>query len=244
MHAAPVERYAIRIREAHKLGHGPGQCVDICDLGLQRKALQVWKETLPPAFLGAVADSYVRCAQLMGAVLSDGSAQANWDILARYLGAVATAMGEDSDLRNRQPTAGAPAIKDMPEVIRFESLAELMHPDAVETLRGSSAAVARYCRFGLHSAPDDTQLVCLQGLADGDRQADIAKRLGYSQRHIQRILADLWHQFGVENAIQGLSFAVAQGWIAVSRTPPSPQSTQPNLRRILSSGFQQQGSGG
>ena len=189
------------------MGLGPGRHSEICDLGLQRKALQVWKQTLPPLFLGGVADSYARCALLMGTVVPDGSAQADWDTPARYLGAVATAIAEDPGFRNRQPPAGAPAIQDMPEVNRYESLAELMHPDAVEAPRESSAAVARYCRFAMHSAPDDTQLVCLQGLANGDKQADIAKRLGCSQRHLQRILADLWHHFGVQNAIQGLSLA-------------------------------------
>ncbi len=214
-HVVPIERYAARIIEAHGLGHGPGSHTDVCDLELQRKAQKVWKETLPLLFLSRVADSYGRCAELMSAALPDDSADGDWDIVCRYLGAVATAMAEDSDHGKREVPLEDPDIAEMPDVIHYERLAELMHPDAVEGLRSASAAVARYCRFATQSAPDEVQLACLQGLANGEKHADLAMRLGYSERHLQRILADMWHQFGVDSTIEGVSHAVAQGWITV-----------------------------
>jgi len=75
---------------------------------------------------------------------------------------------------------------------------------------------------GVHSGgsplePNEAQVACLQGLANGEKHADLAKRLGYSERHLQRILADMWHQFGVDSTTEGGAFAVAQGWITVSR---------------------------
>ena len=105
----------------------------------------------------------------------------------------------------------------MPEVIHYERLAELVHLDAVERLRCAAAAVARFCRFNSSMAPDEIQLALLQGLASGEKHADPAERLGYSERHLQRILADMWHQFGADNTIQGVSHAVDQGWITVHR---------------------------
>ncbi|WP_419924308.1 hypothetical protein [Candidatus Poriferisocius sp.] len=216
-HAIPIERYAKRISEAHELGHGPGSNADICDLGLQRKAQKVWKETLPPPFLSKVADSYGRCAQMMSGALPDDSADGDWDIVCRYLGAVATAIAEDSEQGMNQAPLDMPDIAEMPDVIRYDSLAELMHPDAVEGLRSASVAVARYCRFATQIAPDETQMACLQGLASGEKHADLAERLGYSERHLQRILADMWHQFGVDSAIEGVAFAVDQGWITVPK---------------------------
>ncbi|MDE0118190.1 MAG: hypothetical protein OXT07_16440 [bacterium] len=219
-HAVPIERYATRISEAHGLGHGPGSYANICDLELQRKAREVWKETLPPPFLSSVGDSYGRCAQLMGAVLPDGSAEGDWDVVCRYLGAVATVMAEDSDLGIPEVPPGSADIREMPAVIHYESLAELMHPDAAVGLRSASAAVGRYCRFAGQSAPDETQLACLQGLANGEKHADLAVRLGYSERHLQRILADMWHQFGVNGTIEGVAHAVAQGWVTVPESSP------------------------
>ena len=216
-HAVPIEQYAYRIAEAHDLGYGPGEHTDIGGVEFQRRAQKVWKETLPPLFQRQVADSYERCAWLMGSVSPDQSVGGDWESVAEYLSAVAVAINRDPACAELEVPSDSLDIGHMPEVIHYERLAELMHPDAVERLRSAAAAVARFCRFNLSIAPDEIQFAFLQGLASGEKHADLAERLGYSQRHFQRILADMWDQFGVENTIQGLSYAVAQGWIAVPR---------------------------
>lgn len=216
-HAAPIERYASRIAEAHSLGHGPGGDTDIWGVEFQRKAQRVWKETLPPLFQRQVADSYQRCAWMMGSVSPDESVVGDWENVARYLGAVAAAIDEDPDCAKQKAPSDSPGIGHLPEAIHYEELADLTHPDAVERLRAEAATVARFCRFNSSAAPDETQLACLQGLADGEKHSEIAHRLGYSERHLQRILAEMWHQFGVESTIEGVAFAVAQGWINVPR---------------------------
>ncbi|MCY3910682.1 MAG: hypothetical protein OXF99_04160 [bacterium] len=217
-HVVPVEQYAIRITEAHNLGYGPGEHTDIWGVEFQRKAQEVWKETLPSLFQRKVADSYERCAWLMGSVVPDESVAGDWESVARYLGVVAAAIGEDPDCAKQKVPSDSLDIGRMPEVIHYERLADLMHPDAAGRLRASAAAVARFCRFNSSIAPDEMQLACLQGLANGERHADLANRLGYSQRHLQRILADMWDQFGVDNTIQGVTLAVEQGWITVPRS--------------------------
>lgn len=105
----------------------------------------------------------------------------------------------------------------MPEAIHYEKLAELMSVDTAERLRATAAAVARYCRLNSPAAPNEVQLASLQGLANGEKHAELAKRLGYSERHLQRILADMWYQFGLDNTTEGVAFATAQGWITVPR---------------------------
>lgn len=217
-HVVPIEQYAIRIAEAHGLGYGPGKHTDIWGVEFQRKAQEVWKETLPPLFQRQVANSFEHCAWLMDSVSPDESVAGDWENVARYLGAVAAAVEEDPDCAELEVPSDSPEIGHMPEVIHYERLAELMHPDVVEELRAAAAAVARFCRFSSLSAPNETQLTCLQGLANGEKHADLAKRLGYSERHLQRILADLWRQFGVDNTTEGVAFAVTQGWITVLDT--------------------------
>ena len=214
---APIEQYASRIAEAHSLGYGPGGHTDIWGVKFQRKSQKVWKETLPSLFQRQVADSYERCAWFMGSVSPDQSVAGDWENVAGYLSAVAVAINKDPGCAELEVPSDSLDTGHMPEVIHYERLAELVHPDAVERLRSAAAAVARFCRFNLSIAPDEIQLAFLQGLASGEKHADLAERLGYSQRHFQRILADMWDQFGVENTIQGLSYAVAQGWIAVPR---------------------------
>lgn len=219
-HVVPIEQYATRIAEAHGLGYGPGEHTDILGVEFQRQAQKVWKETLPPLFLRQVADSYKRCAWLMGSVSPDESVVGDWESVAKYLGAVAAAIDEDLDCVKQVVPSDSPDIGHMPEVIHYERLAELVRPDAVEGLRATAEAVARFCRFNSSAALNETQLACLQGLANGEKHADLAKRLGYSERHLQRLLADMWNQFGVGNTIEGVASAVAQGWISVPRITP------------------------
>ncbi|MCQ3810909.1 MAG: hypothetical protein KTV68_10195 [Acidimicrobiia bacterium] len=214
-HVVPIEQYTIRITEAHGLGCGPGGHTDIWCLEFQRRAQKVWKETLPSLFQRQVADSYERCVQLMGLVSPNESITGDWESVARYLGAVADAINNDPDCAEQGVASESYGIGQMPEVIHYERLAELMHPDAVEKLCATAAAVAHYCRSSLSIVPDEIQLACLQGLANGEKHADLAKRLGYSERHFQRILADMWHQFGVGNTTEGVAFAVQNDWVAV-----------------------------
>jgi len=217
-HVVQIEEYAARISEAHSLGHGPGEHTDIWGMEFQRKAQKVWKETLPPLFQRKVADSYGRCAWLMESVLCDESIAADWENIARYLVAVAAVIAEDPDCAEQEMPSDPLGTGHMPETIHYEGLAELMSVDAAERLRASAATVARHCRFNSSAAPNDVQLACLQGLANGEKHAELAKRLGYSERHLQRILADMWHHFGLDNPAEGVAFAVTQGWVSVPRT--------------------------
>ena len=175
----------------------------------------MWKETLPSLFQRQVADSYECCAWFMGSVSPDQSVASDWENVAGYLSAVVVAINKDPDCAELEVPSDSLDIGHMPEVIHYERLAELMHPDAVERLRSAAAAVARFCRFNLSIAPDEIQIACLQGLANDEKHADLAKRLGYSKRHFQRILADIWHQFGVDNTTEGVAFAVQNDWVAV-----------------------------
>ena len=224
-HVVPIEQYAIRIAEAHRLGHGPGDLIEPWSMEIQRQAAKIWTETLPAPFLSQVAESYRRCAEFMGNVTPNGSAAGDWGAIQKYLGAVATAIGENPECAASHDSSDLLSTGGMPEVIRYDKLAAIMHPDSVEKLRAAAAAVALTCRSRSQNAPDEMQLACLQGLANGEKHADLAKRLGYSQRHFQRILADMWHQFEVENTIQGVSHAVAQGWITVSGITAQERTT-------------------
>ncbi|MCY4136387.1 MAG: hypothetical protein OXG30_15970 [bacterium] len=221
-HANPIEQYARRIAEAHTLGYGPGEHVDIWGVEFQCMALEVWKETLPPLFLRQVASSYKHCAWLMESALPDDWVAEDWEATLRHLSTVAAAVDTDPDCIGREVPLDASDIGHIPEVIRYDRLAELMHPSAVDRLRSAAAAVVRFCRFNSSIAPNETELACLQGLANGEKRSDMAKRLGYSERQLRRILANLWAKLGVANDMQGLAISVVHGWV----TLPSNKATR------------------
>ena len=148
-----------------------------------RGAEKVWKETLPSLFQRQVADSYERCAWFMGSVSPDQSVAGDWEYIAGYLSAVAAAINKDPDCAELEVPSDSPYIGQMPEVIHYEKIAELLHPDAAERLHAAAGAVARFCRFNSSIVPDKMQIACLQDLANGEKHADLAKRLGYSERH-------------------------------------------------------------
>ncbi|WP_419919198.1 helix-turn-helix domain-containing protein [Candidatus Poriferisocius sp.] len=105
----------------------------------------------------------------------------------------------------------------MLELVRYEELAKLFHPELVNKLHNAATVIVRYCRFDSPFVPDDFQLACLQRLANGEHYADIANHMRYSKRQIQRKLTDLWNQLGVDNPTQGLAIAVEQGWVTIPR---------------------------
>lgn len=126
-HANPIRQYAHRITEAQALGYGPGEHVDIWGVEFQCMALEVWKETLPPLFLRQVASSYKRCAWLMESALPDDWVAEDWEATLRHLSTVAAAVDKDPDCIGREVPLDASDIGHMPEVIRYDKLAELHH---------------------------------------------------------------------------------------------------------------------
>ncbi|MDE0579890.1 MAG: hypothetical protein OXI29_08455, partial [bacterium] len=103
----------------------------------------MWKETLSAQLLRQVADSHERCAWLMHSVLPDESIVGDWENMARYLGTVAAAIGEDPDCAKQEMPASPLRVGYIPEVIRYEKLAELVRPNAVDELLVDSPWVSR-----------------------------------------------------------------------------------------------------
>lgn len=215
-HACWMERHASQIAEAFEAGHGPGEHTDAASADLHRQIGSVYQMTLSPHYLRLVADSFWRCSDLMAAMSPDEPAIDSWNTVSCYLQGVSETVS--SGLNHSQPNGDSEFNDNTMELLRYEKLATLMRPELVGALHNAATAVADYCRFFTPLAPNDTQLACLKALAAGQNQDDIAKNLGYSKRHIQRILADMWDQFGVDTAPQGLAFAAAQEWVTV---PPN-----------------------
>ena len=170
--------------------------------------------TLSPQYLKRIADSFWRCSGLMAAKQPDGPVTESWNIVTSYLKGISETIADGIDLAPSPDVAEV--TENTMELLRYEELAKLMHPALVDNLHNSAASVADYCRLFGPLAPDETQLACLQALATGQHQAHLAAYLGYSKRHVQRLLADMWDQFGVETAAQGVAYAAAQGWITIA----------------------------
>lgn len=57
----------------------------------------------------------------------------------------------------------------------------------------------------------DRDLTILTQLAGGMTMAELAKELGFSERHVRRQASALWKAMGVDGRIQGLIVAARQG---------------------------------
>ena len=212
-HARWVGRHASQIAEAIDAGHGPGRHIEVDSTELHRQLGSVYQMTLTPHYLWRIADSFWRCSDLMVAMQPDGPVAGGWDTVIGYLKGTSETVAVGID--QAPPPDGAEVTDNTMELLRYEEFAKLMHPELVGNLHNSAASVADYCRLFAPLAPDETQLACLHALAAGQNQAGLAAHFGYSKRHVQRILADMWDQFDMETAAQGVAFAVAQGWITI-----------------------------
>ncbi len=215
-HARWIEWQASQIYQAHDLGHGPGRHTDFDNPEFHLQARDVYKSTLPPQCLRLVSESFENCADLMIAIQTDDAISPNWDIVISYL---RLAPGKTEDFSSESSSTNLLEPYDISDLtlglLHYEELANLMHPELVEKLHKAATTVIRYCQSDSSFIPDDFQLACLQRLAEGEYQEELANHMGYSKRQIQRVLADIWNHLGVDDATQGLAIAVEQGWVAI-----------------------------
>lgn len=66
---------------------------------------------------------------------------------------------------------------------------------------------------GVDAGPSTVELSWLRQLARGDSVAEVARRSGYSERMMFRLLRDLYGRLGTRNRTEALIHAKEQGWL-------------------------------
>ena len=237
MELGTINSFAVRtthlaecIAEAHKMGYGPGRHRRPWNLDFQRLAAPVYAETLPPTYLRGMADTSRRTARFMAEAEIDKPDAVHWEIVVRFLQATADALVEDPKIATISPEVGLSDLASAATgLVRYERLAELLHPQGAARLQDAASSVARYCQARLGVAPTAQELEWIISVAVNEPIEQLAERSHMSPRGVYHRLETLWKRLGVSTPVQGVALAVQRGWIA---PPPylAQQSDQEGRR--------------
>jgi len=140
---------------------------------------------------------------------------ADWEVVAEFLRTTADALLEVSEVAAIAPEVGAVDIGSMaPAVLRYERFAELLHSEGVARLMRAATAVARSCEVHLQIAPSAQEIEWIISVAAQEPIEELAMRNETSTRGMYRRIEKMWERLGVANQVQGVAYAVQQGWIA------------------------------
>lgn len=107
-------------------------------------------------------------------------------------------------------TSPAEVVDSAPSILRYDRLAALTTAEGARRLARAADAVRQ-----LGEAPTapltSEQRRLLKAVASGVAVADLADEFGYSRRSMFRELAKLWKELGVDDRIQAVRKAAAEG---------------------------------
>ncbi|AQZ63306.1 two component transcriptional regulator, LuxR family [[Actinomadura] parvosata subsp. kistnae] len=173
-------------------------------------------------------------------VLLTLESEQDWDLLRRLRDAdgthaVIALVGEDSAVLGvRAVRTGARSV--LPRGVTPGTLRRTVEA----TLDGQAvlpADVAAALASGAHStgegaaAPEPQQLSWLRQLADGVTVAQLARRAGYSERAMFRLLQELYRDMGVRTRIQAIVRAQEEGWLRAGPEPLTREVARPRGSR-------------
>ncbi|QFY15052.1 DNA-binding response regulator [Nonomuraea phyllanthi] len=159
-----------------------------------------------------------------GVVLLTLEREQDWELLGRLRDMAAThavvALIEEDPV-----VLGARAVRSGAQSVLPRGVAAGMLRRTVEaTFDGQAvlpAVVATALATGAHAVganakpPDPRQVSWLRQLAEGATVAQLARRTGYSERAMFRLLQGLYQEMGVSTRIQAIVRAQEQGWFGV-----------------------------
>jgi len=218
------------IVEAHRLGVGEGHHEFPWTLAYQREADHIFG-SLPMWYESDVAALFGRCAEIMDECSIPARLGPDWMIVTECLVSTRQSILErlasaDPDARPRTSTSGEPIdkLETPPFTIRFDALAAMTTTAGAMRLEQAATAVRRYMEAPAPELLNDREHELLKRLADGEAIADIASKMGYSERSIYRALASLWKKLGVTGRMQGVRKAALEGLLDTETPRETPSS--------------------
>ena len=203
------------VAEAHGLGHGPGRLRKPWGIGFQRRACSIYALTLGPEYLRGIADASGYCAGLMDGAVPEDGITVDWEIVAEFLRSTSEALRQMPEVAEVASRAGVDEIgSTSPPVLRYELFAELLNSKGVARLEEAAGAVARCCESHVQVMPTAQELEWLLSLAAQEPIDGLAERNKTSIRGMYRRIEKMWERLGAANHVQGIAFAVQEGWIA------------------------------
>ena len=159
---------------------------------------------------------FISSAGIMGQQSIPASLAEDWLIVTEYLTEASTAISrrlasEDSELDGRRWSTIPDIAGPTPMVIRFDLLARLTTTGGATRLRRAALAVQGQVEVPHPPRLDSRELHVLKRLTAGVPIVDLAGELGYSERSMYRVLANIWQSLGVPGRKEGLAKASSEG---------------------------------
>ncbi len=208
--ARRIRRFAESIAQGHEFGIRPGPAGDLTTDAFQDLAVEVYRESLPWSYLVGLSRVFAERAVMIDENLPDCADAA---VLAAYLRSVSGAIVRAAPTEELLAPAPDVIADRTPPVMPFHRLAELVTVDAARRLRDTARSVEDHLADQDSCPLTNEELTWLRRMRAGDRVIDIARDHGLAERTLYRGLRQVWATLGVSNRIDGISTAVANGWL-------------------------------
>lgn len=200
--------------EAYKLGIPEGPHLQPWTEAYCRDAVEVYAETLPLWYIREIASLFRHGAETLEERNIPVSRAQDWLIVIEHMHNSSDAMTRWVRSR-REPstsrsTGPADVVDRAPSILRYDRLAALTTAEGACRL-GRAADAVQQLGAALVTPLTSEQRRLLKAVASGVAVADLAAEFGYSRRSMFRELAKLWKELGVDDRIQAVRKAAAEG---------------------------------
>ena len=200
--------------EAYKFGIPEGPHFQPWTEAYSRDAVEVYAETLPLWYIREIASLFRHGAEAMEEHNIPVSKAQDWLIVIQHMHNASDAMARwveaHRDPSTSRSTSPAEVVDRAPSILRYDRLAALTTAEGACRLARAADVVRRLGEAS--TAPlTSEQRRLLKAVASGVAVADLAAEFGYSRRSMFRELAKLWKELGVDDRIQAVRKAAAEG---------------------------------
>jgi DNA-binding CsgD family transcriptional regulator len=204
-----VERVAavcVELREAHRLGSGPGPGNLVQNSSLHAELVVLLRETLPDPYLLEVRTLYGEALLEMDDCEVPSALTRSWVTVGDYLrlSSEALAVGVEITSETGFDLPAKPSTS-----IRYAKIASRVSRESAEALLDSCLDLLAHLSKDNLLSPDERRI--MRRLAEGRRVAHIAAELNVSERQLHRHLSDLRDRFGASSTIEMVAFAARHG---------------------------------
>jgi len=183
-----------------------------------REAVAVYNESLPWTYQRDIATLFRDSLGAMARCLIPAELVEDWAIVTAYMREAADAIEDWLESGQPRPDRSCAAVSpgvtsDVPRVVHWDALAALTTQDGTRRLKAACVAVQRYFDAEAPPSLDASERLMLESLASGAAIADVASRMGYSERSMYRELSKLWDKLGVSGRAAAVHKATVEGLI-------------------------------
>lgn len=209
---------ALAIAEAHRFGRSEGPHERPWTAEYHRDAVEVYAKSLPWSYQQNIATLFGHSADTMDGLSIPAVLAEDWAIITEYLRGASLAIdrwlsSQESRLLESETVFSSDIEDHTPVLVHFDELAELTTSEGANRLGRAALAVQSHLETLSQARLGEQEQRMLEMVASGMTIGEIAVKLNYSPRSLQRELGKLWRALGVHDRTEGLRKAVEDGLV-------------------------------